>query len=121
MLLITRRAGEAIVINGTIEVKVLEVKSGRVKLGFEYPTGSSVFRQELFAKIQDENKAAALAGEAGKPADPSILKDVVRNLHSLGKGTGNPADAPTEIKDSGNDTTNRRPKLDDDHDEPNDR
>lgn len=59
MLLITRRSGEAIVINGTIEVKVLEVKSGRVKLGFEYPPGSSVFRQELFAKIQDENKAAA--------------------------------------------------------------
>ena len=106
MLLITRRANEAIVINGTIEVKVLEVKSGRVKLGFEYPPGSTVFRQELFSKIQEENKAAALAGEsAGKATDPDILKDVVRNLHSLGKGTSNSASAPTEPKDAGNDHT----------------
>jgi carbon storage regulator len=59
MLLITRREGEAIVINGTIEVKVLEIRGGRVKLGFEYPAGNSVFRQELFAKIQAENQAAA--------------------------------------------------------------
>jgi carbon storage regulator len=83
MLLITRRTGEAIVINGTIEVKVLEVKGGRVKLGFEYPVGSSVFRQELFEKIQAENKAAAL----GKVANPGALRNVVQNLQPLGQGT----------------------------------
>lgn len=84
MLLITRRSGEAIVINGTIEVKVLEVKSGRVKLGFEYPQGSSVFRQELFAKIQEENKAAALNSTVvTTPA--KALTEVVRNLHSTGR------------------------------------
>lgn len=103
MLLITRRSGEAIVINGTIEVKVLEVKSGRVKLGFEYPSGSTVFRQELFAKIQEENKAAALT----QAADVSRLDEVVRNLHSVGKGTGVPAGTVTETsKDAGNDPTN---------------
>ncbi|NBX86397.1 MAG: carbon storage regulator [Proteobacteria bacterium] len=59
MLLLTRREGEGIVINGSIEVKVLEVRGGRVKLGFEYPAGNTVFRQELFAKIQQENQAAA--------------------------------------------------------------
>lgn len=83
MLLITRRTGEAIVINGSIEVKVLEVKGGRVKLGFEYPAGSSVFRQELFAKIQAENKAAAL----GKVANPGLLQNVVQNLQPLSQGT----------------------------------
>jgi carbon storage regulator len=59
MLLITRREGEAIVLNGTIEVRVLEIRGGRVKLGFEYPPGNTVFRQELFEKIQAENMAAA--------------------------------------------------------------
>ncbi len=113
MLLITRRSGEAIVINGTIEVKVLEVKSGRVKLGFEYPPGSSVFRQELFAKIQDENKAAARAGEVGKTTDPVILENVVRNLHSLGKGAGNPADVQPLTKDTGHDTRDNKPKPND--------
>lgn len=59
MLLITRRTGEGIVINDSIEVKVVEIKGGRVKLGFEYPEGNTVYRQELFAKIQAENQAAA--------------------------------------------------------------
>lgn len=59
MLLITRRTGESIMINGTIEVKIVDVKGGRVKLGFEYPEGNTVYRQELYDKIMTENKHAA--------------------------------------------------------------
>ena len=59
MLLITRRTGESVIINSSIVVKVVDVQGGRVKLGFEYPEGATVYRQELFAKIQEENKAAA--------------------------------------------------------------
>lgn len=80
MLLITRREGEAIVINGTIEVKVLEIRGGRVKLGFEYPEGNSVFRQELFAKIRDENQAAALPGAAAAVVDADRLSAAVQKL-----------------------------------------
>jgi carbon storage regulator len=85
MLLITRREGEAIVINGTIEVKILEIRGGRVKLGFEYPAGNTVFRQELFAKIQAENQAAALAGSTQVPgraetADAKRLTDAMQKL-----------------------------------------
>ena len=60
MLLITRRIGEGLVINGTITVQVLAVQGGRVKLGVEYPAGNSVFRQELFTKIRAENQAATV-------------------------------------------------------------
>ncbi|MBI1308353.1 MAG: carbon storage regulator [Proteobacteria bacterium] len=80
MLLITRREGEAIVINGSIEVKVLEIRGGRVKLGFEYPSGSSVFRQELFAKIQAENQAAALPGKVPAADDAKRLTAAVQKL-----------------------------------------
>lgn len=59
MLLITRRTNESIVINGSIEVKIVEVRGGRVKLGFDYPEGNTVYRKELFEKIQEENKTAA--------------------------------------------------------------
>lgn len=109
MLLITRRTGEAIVINGTIEVKVLEVSGGRVKLGFEYPPGSSVFRQELFAKIQEENKAAALSSQQEKAANPAILGKVVQNLHPLGKGQVGPQTQTETMpeEDANNDTTHR--------------
>ena len=122
MLLITRRTGEAIVINGTIEVKVLEVSGGRVKLGFEYPTGSSVYRQELFAKIQEENKAAALSSQQAAGADTALLDKVVgkvvRNLHSLGKGQVGPQtttqDKPEEDADHDTADHNREPNR---HDE----
>ena len=59
MLLITRKPTEAIVINGEIEVTVVEVKGNRVKLGFEYPEGNTVYRKELFLKIKEENQNAA--------------------------------------------------------------
>lgn len=59
MLLITRRTGEAVIINDQIELTVVEIKGGKVKLGFEYPEGSSVYRKELYLKIQEENRAAA--------------------------------------------------------------
>jgi carbon storage regulator len=90
MLLITRREGEAIVINGSIEVKILEIRGGRVKLGFEYPVGNSVFRQELFAKIQAENQAAALTGVAqgeGSPtkADANRLTAAMQKLQPKNK------------------------------------
>ncbi|MAF31546.1 MAG: carbon storage regulator CsrA [Pseudomonadota bacterium] len=59
MLLITRRTNESIVINDNIEVTVVEVRGGRVKLGFEFPEGNTVYRKELYLKIQEENKTAA--------------------------------------------------------------
>ena len=118
MLLITRRTGEAIVINGTIEVKVLEVTGGRVKLGFEYPAGSSVFRQELFAKIQAENQAAALSSPPETGTPDAILGKVVQNLHSRGKGqvgpqhnnANQPANQPREQEND--DLHHREPNLD---------
>lgn len=59
MLLITRRTDESIVINDNIEITIVEVRGGRVKLGFEYPEGNTVYRKELYLKIQEENKVAA--------------------------------------------------------------
>jgi carbon storage regulator len=81
MLLITRRETEAIVINGSITVKVLEVRGGRVKLGFEFPAGSTVYRQELFAKIQAENVAAVKGAGGAVSVDlPDALKTLQNTL-----------------------------------------
>lgn len=64
MLLITRRTGESIIINGDIEIQIVQVRGGRVKLGFEYPEGNSVYRKELYVKIQEENIAASTGDSA---------------------------------------------------------
>lgn len=59
MLYLTRKIGETIVINETVEVTVVSVSGKAVKLGFNFPPDVSVMRKEVFDRIQAENRAAA--------------------------------------------------------------
>ncbi len=47
MLVLTRRVGEEIVIDGQIRVAVVHVRGKRVRLGIEAPRNVRVERQEL--------------------------------------------------------------------------
>jgi carbon storage regulator len=58
MLVIRRRAGEAFLINGNIEVEILEVGSTQVKLGIIAPKEISILRKEIYVTGK-QNKAAA--------------------------------------------------------------
>jgi carbon storage regulator CsrA len=62
MFSVTRKAGEQVVIGPDVIVKVLEVVAGRVRLGIEAPSGSSVRRGEAAASTL----AAALAAGPGR-------------------------------------------------------
>jgi carbon storage regulator len=62
MLYLTRKIGESVVINDTIEVTVVEVRGKSIKLGFTFPPDVSVLRREIHERIQEENRAAATAG-----------------------------------------------------------
>ena len=62
MLYLTRKIGESVVINDTIEVTVVEVRGKSIKLGFTFPPEVSVLRREIHERIQEENRAAAAAG-----------------------------------------------------------
>jgi carbon storage regulator len=62
MLYLTRKIGESVVINGNIEVTVVEVRGRSVRLGFTFPADASVLRREIFERIQEENRAASEAG-----------------------------------------------------------
>lgn len=79
MLYLSRRVGEAVIINNAIEVRVVEVKGRTVKLGFTFPAEASVLREEVFAQVRRENEAAAesaaalaeaVAGLAPPPTTP---------------------------------------------------
>ena len=63
MLYLTRRAGEAVIINNAIEVRVVEVRGRTVRLGFRFPADATVLREELFVQISSENEAAARGAE----------------------------------------------------------
>lgn len=62
MLYLSRKLGESIIINNSIELEIVEIKGRSVKLGFNFPPEASVLRKEIFDKIREENIAAADAG-----------------------------------------------------------
>ena len=58
MLALTRRKGEALVLNNNIEVTILEIRGDQVKVGISAPKEVPVYRKEVYLQIEDENKAA---------------------------------------------------------------
>lgn len=58
MLILTRKAGETIVINENIRVTVLSVKGNQIRLGVEAPENVPVHRQEIHERIKAEAEAA---------------------------------------------------------------
>lgn len=64
MLVLSRRAGEAIVIGEEVRVVVLEVRGEVVRLGIEAPRSVAVHREEVFEQIREENRRAAQRREA---------------------------------------------------------
>ena len=75
MLIISRRAGESILIGEDIEIEVLETGSGRVKLGITAPRAVPVLRNEV-RLTRDQNRAAAQE----VPSD--LLTTVLERLRS---------------------------------------
>ena len=58
MLVLTRRANQSIMIGHDIVVTVLEVRGDQVRLGLRAPRSVDVHREEVFATLQQANKAA---------------------------------------------------------------
>lgn len=69
MLVLTRKLGENIRIGDSVKITVLEVRSGQVKLGIEAPPEVKVHREEIYARIQEENRRARLS-EGGTETPP---------------------------------------------------
>lgn len=72
MLALSRKKGEAIVINNDIEITVLEVKGEQVKLGIAAPKEVPVYRKEVYIQIQEANK------EAMTEQTPELLKNLFK-------------------------------------------
>lgn len=59
MLILTRKLGESITIGDNIRVSVLGIRGRQVRLGIEAPSDVVVHREEIYVKIQEENRKAA--------------------------------------------------------------
>jgi len=63
MLILTRRPGESILIGDDIEVTSTSIDQNKVRVGIKSPAQIPIYREELYRKIQKENRAAALIGK----------------------------------------------------------
>lgn len=61
MLILTRRPGERVVIGDEILVTVMGVSGHTVRLGIAAPEGVSIYREEIWLAVKEENRAAAAA------------------------------------------------------------
>ncbi len=52
MYIVDRRPPKAIIINGTINIRVLSVDKNGIKFGIEAPKEISVHRKEIYEKIK---------------------------------------------------------------------
>lgn len=59
MLVLTRKLGERITIGDEIMIHVIEIKGKQVRLGIEAPKKFTIHREEVYIRIQEENKHAA--------------------------------------------------------------
>ena len=81
MLVLTRKINESVIIGNNIEVKVLNVRSDQVSLGFSAPREISVYRKEVHEAIQRENVQAA-------SRDSQEMKKTEDSLSKLSRGSG---------------------------------
>ena len=65
MLILSRKAGESLILDGGIEIKITEIYGDKVRIGIDAPPQVKVYRKELYATIQ-ENQSAAMAAPAAR-------------------------------------------------------
>ncbi len=58
MLALTRKKGEALMVNNNVEITILEVRGDQVKIGISAPKDVPIYRKEIYLQIQEENKAS---------------------------------------------------------------
>jgi len=105
MLTLTRSVGESIRIGEDIEVFVIEVRGGTVRLGFKAPREVTIHREEVYRQIAEANAlaaevtadvAGALAAFAPAPADSPAVAIAQAPTEAPAAGTAEDA-APTAV------------------------
>jgi carbon storage regulator len=64
MLVLTKRHRESIMIGDEIEISVLSISDGKVRIGIEAPREIPVFRREIYAEVEQQRGAADSSARA---------------------------------------------------------
>lgn len=58
MLILTRRPGESLYLGENIKITILGMQGKQVKLGIDVPREMTVYREEVYEKVIEENRRA---------------------------------------------------------------
>jgi len=75
LLILTRRLGESITIGDKIKVSVLGIHGRQVRIGIDAPSDVVVHREEIYVKIQQENRKASKSIRGDLFGMVNLLKD----------------------------------------------
>lgn len=67
MLVLSRKVGESVIIDGRIVVKIVRVDGEAVRIGIEAPSEVPIHRQEIYDEIQRTNQEARTSGGVPVP------------------------------------------------------
>ena len=73
MLVLTRKAGEKIVIGDDIVVTILDVRGDGIRIGIDAPRGVKIQREEVLLAVTEANVAAASADDSDAERIKSAL------------------------------------------------
>ena len=74
MLVLTRRAGESVMIGDNVTITVLEARGDVIRLGIQAPREVQVHREEVYRELQAANRAAASPTEDAVEAVAKMLQ-----------------------------------------------
>ena len=61
MLILTRRPGESLYLGDDIRITVLGMQGKQIKLGLQVPAEMTVYREEVYKRVIEENRQALAA------------------------------------------------------------
>ena len=62
MLILTRKLGESIIIGENVQLSVVEINKNNIKIGINAPKDITIYREEVFEKIKEENEMSSTSG-----------------------------------------------------------
>jgi carbon storage regulator len=81
MLVLTRKAGESLILSHGIKITIIDVKGRQVRIGIDAPPDVTVHREELWERISAENRTAA----ALSPLTLTSVKDLLKQQQAAPK------------------------------------
>jgi carbon storage regulator len=61
MLILSRKAGDSVLIDGGVRIVVLGIEGSSVRLGIDAPTDVRVLRGEILKQVERENERARVS------------------------------------------------------------